>query len=288
MPNPLLLILYLFSLILIYLMWKAYQAFSTRKKWREARSYIFDEEDRRILDVYFPPYPFLSSIEKERLDLKIKYFLTHKRIEATGELKLNKDMRLLIAAHACLIIMNMDLEDIYPGLKNIYVMEGSYVEKKNLVNPYTGLPSYSPRLGESWKRGPIIISWDAITQIIHSSPKKHNIIIHEFSHHLDQQDGHFDGTPKLETDLQFHQWASIMGGEFIKLRGKVSKQKPTSIEAYGATNEAEFFAVCSEHFFTDPFSLVRKHPEIFQIFLDYFKIDPRKWHVSKPSNGDIG
>lgn len=279
MSNQLIVILYLFFPLLIYVMWKAYQMFDTSKKWSQARSLNFSEEDRRILTISFPPYLFLSPPEKERLNLKINYFLLHKRIEAIGGLKLNKEMRLLIAAHACLIITNMELDDIYPGLKNIYVMEGSYIEKNNPVNPYAGLPLHSPRLGESWKRGPIILSWDSVEQIINYSPKKHNLIIHEFSHHLDQQDGYFDGTPKLQTPLQFQHWANVMGKEFLALRGRVSHQQRTDIEAYGATNEAEFFAVCSEYFFTDPLGLVTKHPEIFQIYLNYFKIDPRKWHV---------
>jgi MtfA peptidase len=277
--NNVILILYFFLPLLIYFMWKAYRRFDTSKKWSKAKRQNLTGEDQRTLDASFPPYLFLSSTEKDNLDLKIKYFLTQKRIEAIGDFKLSSEMRLLIAAHACLIITNMELDDIYPGLKNIYVMEGSYIEKDNPVNHHTGLPFHFSRLGESWKRGPIILSWDSIEQIINYSPKKHNLIIHEFSHHLDQQDGHFDGTPKLQTPLQFHHWANVMGKEFLKLRDKISHHQKTDIEAYGATNEAEFFAVCSEHFFTDPFGLMEKHPEVFQIYLDYFKIDPRKWHA---------
>jgi MtfA peptidase len=250
-----------------------------RNRWSKVKSVPFTPESRQILKDRFPPYQYLSSNEKERLESKITYFLLHKRFIAAGDLKLTPEMKLLIAAHACLMIINLDLPELYPGLKNIYVMEGVYVEKDNSVNPHNGLLQHVPRLGESWKRGPIVLSWDSIEQVIKYSPKRHNLIIHEFSHHLDQQDGHFDGTPELETDQRFDLWAKIMGKEFKRLQKLVMQQKKTDIDAYGATNEAEFFAVCCEYFFTDPVTLAAKHPEIFRIYLDYFQIDPRAWHL---------
>jgi Mlc titration factor MtfA (ptsG expression regulator) len=170
--------------------------------------------------------------------------LLNKRIIPTGDLKLTPEMELLIAAHACLMITNLDLPELYPGLKNIYVMEAAYVEKDNAVNPHTGLLQHVPRLGESWKRGPIVLSWDSIMEVINDSPKRHNLIIHEFSHHLDQQDGHFDGTPELGSAKRFDLWAKVMGKEFKRLQQLVIQQKQTDIDEYGATHEAEFFAVC--------------------------------------------
>lgn len=264
--------------IVLYVLFNLLRSVHLKKKWKMARQKHLTDNDVKILEKKFRPYKFLTTQEKDRLELKINYILVHKRIEGIGPLKLSEEMKLLIAAEASLMIVNLDLEELYPGLTNIYVMEGTYIEKDNPVNPYTGAPHHVPRLGESRKRGPIILSWDSIAESIKYSPKKHNLIIHEFSHQLDQQDGHFDGTPQFQTQKQYDLWARVMGDEFIKLRNRILHHESSDISEYGATNEAEFFSVCTEYFFTDPVNLYEKHPAIFEIYLDFFKIDPRKWH----------
>lgn len=266
--------------IITFLLVICFQRVRRQRRWSKARREKFSQQSRDVLQEEFTPYQHLSQIEREQLELKIKYFLLHKRIEGMGELKLTPRMKLLIAANACLIITNLEVNDVYPGLSNIFVMESSYIEKDNPVDPRSGRPLHVTRLGESWKRGPIVLSWSSIKQSIDLPQKKHNLIIHEFTHHLDQQDGYFDGTPKLSSDHQFHVWANVMGKEFKVLRTKVAHHKKSDIDSYGATNEAEFFAVVTEYFFTDPEMLEKKHQDIFQIYLDYFKIDPRKWTVS--------
>lgn len=249
------------------------------RKWKLAKGREFKRYEREILCEKFPAYNFLSQTECEKLELRINFFLQDKRIEGIGGLYLSPEMKLLIAAHACLMLINLELKDIYPGLKNIYVTPDSYVEKDNPVNPYTGVPDYVPRLGESWKRGPIVLSWEVIGQEILSKNKDHNLIIHEFAHHLDQQDGYFDGTPQLSSESQYLRWAQVMGKGLGDLRKKVREFRPSDIDAYGATNEAEFFSVCTEYFFTDPVKLFEKHPDIYQLYLDFFKLDPRRWRT---------
>jgi Mlc titration factor MtfA (ptsG expression regulator) len=281
MMSSIALTLTLFLLPLItYLLVVCFQHLRRQRRWSRARNANFSQESRKVLQEEFLPYEHLSQSERSQLELKINHFLLHKRIEGMGELKITPRMKLLIAANACLIITNLDLKDVYPGLSNIFVMESSYIEKDNPVDPRSGRPLHVTRLGESWKRGPIILSWSSIKQSIDLPQHKHNLIIHEFSHHLDQQDGYFDGTPKLSSDQQFHVWANVMGKEFSALRARVARHKKSDIDSYGATNEAEFFAVVTEYFFTDPQGLEKRHQEIFQVFRNYFQIDPRKWTVS--------
>jgi len=250
-----------------------------KRRWKEVEALTFCEEDRQILKKQFFPYMKLSDDEKDRLEKRINFFLLYKNFIGASDLAINREMKLLIAAHACLIITNLKLFDVYPGLNNIYVLESSYVEKENPINPSTGLPLHASRLGESWKSGPIILSWDNIKQSIDFPTRKHNLIIHEFSHQLDQQDGHMDGTPKLLNEQQYHLWAKVMSREFINLRSRLKNQQKSDINFYGTSNEAEFFAVCMEYFFTDPKRLELKHPDIFYILLDFVKLDPRKWYI---------
>jgi Mlc titration factor MtfA (ptsG expression regulator) len=45
----------------------------------------------------------------------------------------------------------------------------------------------------------------------------------------------------------------------------------SDINPYGATNEAEFFAVVSEYFFERPDLLQEKHPELYEILTKIFR-----------------
>jgi MtfA peptidase len=270
----------LFSLFLVpvfvYFLYKSYSAIQQKKRWQLALANPLTSVEADFLHRHFIPYKYLTVKEQSQLLIKIAYFLKNKNIIGLGEDQIPDEFKLMLAANACLMLVNIE-GDIYPGLTNIYVIDGPYVEKDNPVNPHTGKPLFDVRLGESWKRGPIVVTAQSIRQLFNFKMKKHDVIIHEFSHHLDQQDGHFDGTPEFQNDQQYKRWARIMGREFIKLRKQTALLNFSDIDSYGAKNEAEFFAVCAEYFFTAPHELFSKHPDIFSLYLDYFKIDPRKW-----------
>jgi Mlc titration factor MtfA (ptsG expression regulator) len=48
----------------------------------------------------------------------------------------------------------------------------------------------------------------------------------------------------------------------------------SDINPYGATNEAEFFAVVSEYFFERPGLLKEKHPDLYNLLSAFFKQAP--------------
>lgn len=217
----------------------------------------------------FTPYQHLSQEELKRFQAKFLFFLDDKIFNGVGELEVTEEMKVMIAAEACLMITNLS-GGVYEGLKNIYVLEDAFIPRDNPINAATGLPTHSARLGEAWKKGPIVLSWRSITQ-------GSSVVFHEFSHHLDQQDGSFDGTPKLGKSGNYDKWAEVLGKEFLKLRETVKRHRHTVIDTYGATNEAEFFAVVTELFFTQPRKLEDNHPELFQIFKKYFKLNPKLW-----------
>ena len=49
-----------------------------------------------------------------------------------------------------------------------------------------------------------------------------------------------------------------------------------SIDFYGTTNKAEFFAVSTETFFEKPVIMKAEHPELYNLLVRYYKIDPEK------------
>lgn len=254
--------------VLLFLIYRSWSRYKDQKIYQRFEALPFPEKYQKGLE-QFKPYKFLTQDEKKRFETKVQIFLEDKYFNGVGDLEVTEEMKLLVAAEACLLITNV-LGPVYPGLKNIYLMEDVFIPKDNPVNALTGLPTHEARLGEAWKRGPVVLSWKSIKQ-------GSSVIFHEFSHQLDQQDGSFDGTPELGKNGNYDKWAQVMGREFLKLRQRIQQHKRSDIDTYGATNEAEFFAVVSEYYFTRPNRLKENHPEVYGIFNDYFKLNPLRW-----------
>jgi Mlc titration factor MtfA (ptsG expression regulator) len=268
--------------ILILLLAFIFFAFLTIKKiskkikWTEILRLEFPVKFQVVLTESFLPYKYLKDDEKERLHNKILYFLKYKNFIGIGDFEITEEMKLLIAAQACLLIVNLK-DEVYPDLYSIYISATTFVEKENHVNPQTMLPNYTPRLGESWHRGPVVLSWSSVRDGVENWRDGYNVVLHEFAHQLDSLDGHMDGTPELDTPSSYKKWEMFMGREFSILRNKVLKHRKSDIDKYGATNEVEFFAVTVEDFFEKSYTFKKNHPELYDLFKDFFKIDPVLW-----------
>lgn len=243
-------------------------------RWKKISNLDFPKNYSEILEKSLFPYSRLNEKEKRKLEKKIQYFLYFKKISPLQNFKITEEMKLLIAAQACLLVINID-GDIFPGLTNIYVSAGPFIENENYIDVNTMMPKYVARLGESWKGGPVVLSWSSVKQDTQNWFDGHNVVLHEFAHQLDAQDGGMDGTPPLERAL-LDKWSFFMGRDFRDLRKRISHHQKNDINEYGATNAAEFFAVTVEQFFERPLQLKRNHPEIFKLYEGYFHFDPSK------------
>ena len=134
--------------------------------------------------------------------------------------------------------------------------------------------SMQARLGESWNSGAIVLAWDDVLHSAADIHDGHNVVYHEFAHQLDTERGPADGAPKLEQRSMYVGWARVFGEEYETLVDSVSKGRPALLNAYGATNPAEFFAVATEFFFERPVELKKRHPELYEQMAGYFKRDP--------------
>ena len=130
------------------------------------------------------------------------------------------------------------------------------------------------RLGEAWKDGVVVLSWDDVRRGASGLHDGHNVVLHEFAHQLDQQDGSADGTPTLEHRSQYTTWARVLGDEYDQLRRETEQGRTDVLDEYGATNPAEFFAVATECFFEKPIQLRRKHPQLYEELKTYYRQDP--------------
>ncbi|WP_220463552.1 M90 family metallopeptidase [Sediminihaliea albiluteola] len=230
-----------------------------------------------------PVYKVLPSSLQLELQQKIKHFLHTKRFVGCDGLQVSDEMRVTIAAEACLLILNRPSTQ-FRKLRWIYIFPSQFRSKQAQRNEYgvVSKPAGS-LLGVSWSNGRIVLAWDSVQRGVSSADDGSNVVLHEFAHQLDQEDGSADGAPLLYDRASYKQWSEVLGREFNALREALERGEQTLINPYGATNPAEFFAVITELFFERPAQFHDTHPELFNTLLAYYRIDPQNWQPSESS-----
>lgn len=197
-------------------------------------------------------------------------FLDEKTFEPCGGLGVVTDeMRFLVAAQACLLWTNQRGAP-YPALKAILMYPDAYRAKDELKGD-------SIRLGESWSRGSVVLAWKSVQSGGLNDEDGHNLVLHEFAHQLDTVNGPADGFPELPAQGDFADWTEVFQREYESLQADTAKGRRTVMDAYGTTNEAEFFAVATETFFERADAMQEEHPALYRLLADFFGTDPQEW-----------
>ncbi|MCG9755867.1 zinc-dependent peptidase [Shewanella insulae] len=233
---------------------------------------------RAILKRRMPYFRALPSDLQLQLKRHIQIFIAEKTFIGCQGIEIDDEIRVTIAAQACLLLLNRDT-DYYPKLKQILVYpslfivnqtqqngDGTYWERKNILS------------GESWEYGKVVLSWHTAKEDAAQPYDGHNVVIHEFAHQLDQEDGHSNGAPILANTRDYQHWSAIMTQEYEQLCEDAKWHQPSLFNYYGATNEAEFFAVITETFFERPHEFYQQHQALYQQMSHFFKLDPVNWH----------
>jgi Mlc titration factor MtfA (ptsG expression regulator) len=241
---------------------------AARLRRRRLMAEPFPDAWRLILERNLPVSTKLPPALRARLHGLINVFLAEKNFEGCGGLELNDEIRVTIAAQACLLLLN-HTTCCYPRLRSILVYPHTYKAETN-----TG---ESVRLGESWSSGVVVLSWNSVRSGVSNFEDGHNVTFHEFAHQLDQEDGVADGAPPLERISCYASWARVFNREYKRLITRSRKGRRTVMDRYGATNPAEFFAVATETFFEKPKQMAQKHPELYEEIKSYYDLDPLGW-----------
>lgn len=215
----------------------------------------------------------LSDSELEKLKKCIRIFDAEKNWEGCEGLELTEEMRITIAAQACLMLLGT--EDFYfDNVRTILVFPQSFRRQKS-----HGLlhGASEHRSGEAWQGGPIVLSWKDALQGGRNQDDGSNVVIHEFAHALDGLDGDMGGSLMFPDDETTEQWEDVVNREFRNLVTARDQGMRTLLNHYGATNRAEFFAVAAETFFEQPVDLKSEHPELFGLLRRYFHVNPSSW-----------
>jgi Mlc titration factor MtfA (ptsG expression regulator) len=234
----------------------------------------FAPEWEKIIETNVPLYKRLPDSLKEQLHGLIHIFLAEKSFEGCGGLELTDEIKVTIAAQASMLLLNRKTS-YFRKLRTILVYPHTYVARAVSSNGVVVIDGRSVRLGESWQNGPVVLAWDSVTGGTRNITDGRNVVLHEFSHQLDQEDGAADGAPILEHRSSYVTWARVLGEEYEALRKK--RRGKAVMDKYGATNPAEFFAVATETFFEKPKQMKKKHPELYDELRDYYKLDPLQW-----------
>ena len=206
----------------------------------------------------------------------INVFLHEKIFSGYNGLQINDEIKLTIAAQACLLMLNRD-EDLYPSLYNIYVYPDTFKSMQTTSDGVVHSIEELVRIGESWQRGHVVLSWRHSKQGGMSKDDGQNVIYHEFAHQLDHEDGAIDGTPVLDSGEDYAAWAQVFSEEYHRHRDKIRANKRTLIDSYGAVSEGEFFAVVTELFFEKPQLFEKEHPELYKELENFYHLNPAEW-----------
>ena len=253
----------------------AYHAYTRWRDW-SIHKRPFPPSWLAVLEASLPVYTVLPPEQQYRLRDMMKFFIDRKKFYGCGGLTITDEMRVIIAAEACMLVLNQK-GALYPKLRSILVYPTSFhVTREEHQADGTVAPGGHHLLGESWSNGRVILSWDDVTRGVADFSDGHNVVLHEFAHQLDAESGSTNGAPPLRSN-SYRAWAAVFTENFEDLGARSMRGLETVMDEYGATNPAEFFAVATETFFEKPHQLYKRRPELYQELQQYYQLDPRQW-----------
>ncbi|MEN8122019.1 MAG: zinc-dependent peptidase [Bacteroidota bacterium] len=254
-----------------------YKIFNRKTGWK-AHKNSFLPKWRVILSEKVAFYNNLPKDEKEWFEYKILEFLANVKI--TGiETEVAIYDRLLIASSAVIPIFEFP-EWQYLELDEVLLYPASFNSKFETASEKGTILGM---VGEGYMNGKMILSKPSLHNGFRNETDKKNTAIHEFVHLIDKADGQVDGIPELLLKKQYTlPWFDLI----YKKIDEILKNK-SDINPYGATNEAEFFAVISEYFFERPALLKTKHPKVYELLEEIFnkKANFTQKKISKIKSG---
>ena len=265
----------LLSLIALSVAFLAYRFWSGRSTRRALLASSLTHAQRDVVDAQVPLLRKLPDDLRPDLEGKINRFLHQVEFIGCDGLEVTEEMRLAIAAQACLLIANID--QWYETLRTILIYPGAFKSLQKRHEGYVVTERDEVRLGESWARGPIVLSWAHSDAGARNAVDGHNVVLHEFAHQIDQLSGHADGAPVMNTGQSFEDWSRVFLEAFDVHQRNVEKGRRTVLDAYGATAHEEFFAVAIEVFFEKPEQLEAEEPEVYAQIAELLRLDPARW-----------
>ncbi|VVE60764.1 membrane protein [Pandoraea captiosa] len=239
--------------------------------------------------------PFLarrSAADLAKLRTLAAEFLAGKHFSTAHDLALTDAMCVSVAAQACLPILNLP-SALYRGWTGIVLYPGEFLIRKTVQDEAGVVHDVEQEAsGEAWDGGPVVLSWQDVQA---SDVLAYNVVIHEFAHKIDMEDGEADGVPpmlrRLHGDLTTGTWCEVFDPAYEAFCHQVASVPEAEWDAFASTSlidpyatehESEFFAVCTEAFFVAPEAFLAEYPTLYALFSRYFLQDPAAQHSTPP------
>ncbi len=233
-----------------------------RKKRKKQLLQPLPGSNRELLAAHVPFYNELDETKKKEFEHRMLQFLAHVRITGVKTTVAELD-RVLIAASAIIPIFGFpDWE--YINLNEVLLYPDSFNDEFQLEGQHR---TTLGMVGDGPFQNVMMLSQYELRQGFLNKPGTTNTAIHEFVHLVDKTDGSIDGVPEFLLNKKYVlPWLQLMRQEIQQIM-----KNRSDINPYGATNEAEFFAVASEYFFERPDLLQEKHPELYELLSTLFR-----------------
>ena len=229
-----------------------------------------------ILEQRVSLYRRMPEMLREELRGYINIFLQDKTFVGCDDLEITDEIRVVIAANACVLLLNRSAVN-FAGFSSILVYPDAYLAPTVSYADGIETVSHSARAGESWHRGPVVLSWGDVLRGSLNPDDGHNVVLHEFAHKLDEENGLVDGLPILRDPGHYQEWADILTREFSAHRKRVRNNRNTVIDSYGAVAPEEFFAVATETFFERSRKMQQFLPDLYAQLQQFYGVDPASW-----------
>ena len=236
----------------------------------------FSRDWRAALQKRVRHFTYLEDRQRERLQGFVQVVVAEKDWVGGSGFELTAEMKVTIAGYAGVMTLGLDEPYYFDRLGTIIVYPAGYVPHNSRFDRHTDRIHGTPRLGEAWHRGPVVLSWAQIAGL-KKLRSGSNLVIHEFAHHVDGLDGDVDGSPPIADREQSRTWYRVTEEEFQRLASDAKHGEATLLDHYGASNRAEFFAVASECFFERPRALQGRHAELYRALADFYCQDTVAW-----------
>lgn len=252
-----------------------YRAWSRRRDRARSLATPLTETQRTIVAEQVPLTRRLPPELRDRLEGRINLFLDQVDFVGCDGLEVTEEMELSIAAQACLLVVGG--ETWYSTLRTVLVYPGAFRSQRTERHGYVVTNRAITRTGESWARGPVVLSWAHAQQGAMNDHDGHNVVFHEFAHQIDDLSGHTDGVPILARDQSYAAWEEAFSDAFQRHARQVEAGRRTVLDPYGAEGREEFFAVSVEAFFEKPAALKKDEPRVYDQLKALFRLEPDSW-----------
>jgi len=264
--------------LMVVLPWGVYFAW----RWRAARrrSRLRASELPAHLELLLrqnvPLYQRMPAALQAELRGYVSVFLAEKIFVGCDGLEIADVMRVTVAGNACMLLLNR-ASDHFAGFKSILLYPTTFAAPLVEYDGGVVTEHFDARSGESWDGGPVVLAWSDVLEGIRDPHDGHNVVLHEFAHKLDEENGGVDGLPILREAEDYEEWARVFSREFADLVDKAQQHHHAFLDEYGATSPPEFFAVATEAFFERGDLMRRRLPDLYLQLQKFYGVDPAAW-----------